>query len=281
MHFVTPRSLRGLTLLIIKIDKRGGRVYVSYIYWESEYDEWVDNLAVRIAPKHQHTYIEGGRLKLGQRIEAIDERGEWLQAFVVEEDTDRVCVHYKGFAPKFDRWIRREEAPGNVRPFGRMRFQLRYLNASRRRDFLKNSNTKWSVPGMSTGLARATRLSAAAAAAAAGADPRSVHNSSIYSITAPWPATKKPKANKPKAARKAAKTKNNAPTPLRSHRNALSSSEYDVTAYGPTHPQRSPALHHHHHQQQESAREATARRHSEYLFVTRFASVSYETQYLL
>eukprot|EP01033_Poteriospumella_lacustris_P005692 gene5692-4075_t len=162
---------------IIKIDKRGGRVYVSYIYWESEYDEWVDNLAVRIAPKHQHTYIEGGRLKLGQRIEAIDERGEWLQAFVVEEDTDRVCVHYKGFAPKFDRWIRREEAPGNVRPFGRMRFQLRYLNASRRRDFLKNSNTKWSVPGMSTGLARATRLSAAAAAAAAAASSASSSSS--------------------------------------------------------------------------------------------------------
>lgn len=38
---------------------------------------------------HTHTYTENGHLKKGQRIEVLDERQEWLEAFVVEdEDND-------------------------------------------------------------------------------------------------------------------------------------------------------------------------------------------------
>jgi hypothetical protein len=159
---------------IIKVDKQNARVYVKYVYWDSDYDEWVDGISHRLAPKHFHTYIEGGVLKEGQRVEAQDERGEWLQAFVIEEQPEKVKVHFKGYAPKYDRWIRRDEAAGNVRQFGRMRFQFRYLQESRRRDFLNNSNTKWSVPGMESALVNANNRRSTAASSS------STSSSAVY-----------------------------------------------------------------------------------------------------
>lgn len=68
------------------MDPARGRVFISYVYWESNYDEWVDDISRRLVPKHTHTYYEGGVLKIGQRVEAMDERGEWLEAYIVDEN---------------------------------------------------------------------------------------------------------------------------------------------------------------------------------------------------
>ncbi len=43
----------------------------------------------RIASLHEHTYFEGGPLKVGQRIEALDETNKWKEASVLEVDNAR------------------------------------------------------------------------------------------------------------------------------------------------------------------------------------------------
>jgi len=103
-----------------KLDRKTGSVFVTYVYWDSQFDEWISD---RFAPLHTHTYIENGQLKKGQRIEVLDERKEWLEAFVVEDEDGKgnisVKVHYKGFHTKFDEWILRSNAATRVRPYGR------------------------------------------------------------------------------------------------------------------------------------------------------------------
>lgn len=74
----------------MKIDREHRRVFVSYVFWESDFDEWIENMAERLAPMHFHTYREGGILRLGQRIEVLDERGDWLESFVVDEKEEEV-----------------------------------------------------------------------------------------------------------------------------------------------------------------------------------------------
>lgn len=59
----------------------------------------------------------------------------------------QVLIHFKGFAKKFDRWIRREDAAKHIRPFGRAKFHLKKLHDARMRHML-SSNIKWSVRGM-------------------------------------------------------------------------------------------------------------------------------------
>lgn len=66
------------------------RVFVHYIYWDHKFDEWITNIHERFAPLHAHTYYEGGELKVGQRVEALDEQNKWLEAFVYEESPNRV-----------------------------------------------------------------------------------------------------------------------------------------------------------------------------------------------
>lgn len=78
----------------MKIDRPRGRVYISYVYWESSYDEWIDDISRRLVLKHTHTYDEGRVLKTGQRVEAMDERQEWLEAFIVDENEAQVILIY-------------------------------------------------------------------------------------------------------------------------------------------------------------------------------------------
>lgn len=75
---------------VIKKDPWQERIYVSYLHWDSKFDEWIANIAERIAPLHTHTYYRGGKLKVGQRIEVLDERDSWLESFVEDEEDDKV-----------------------------------------------------------------------------------------------------------------------------------------------------------------------------------------------
>ncbi len=67
-------------------------MFVHYTYWDFKFDEWVDNISTRIVAVHTHTYVDGGALKLGQRIEALDDRNKWLEAFVIEETDTQVFL---------------------------------------------------------------------------------------------------------------------------------------------------------------------------------------------
>ncbi len=75
---------------MVKKDIYKASVYITYIYWDHKFDEWISDIGTRFAPLHAHTYTEGGVLKCQQRIEALDERNVWLEAFVCEETPNKV-----------------------------------------------------------------------------------------------------------------------------------------------------------------------------------------------
>eukprot|EP01039_Chlorochromonas_danica_P005045 gene5045-5539_t len=103
---------------VLKINFLQKTVFVSYLYWESRFDEWISNIPERLAPLHAHTYYPGGELKVGQRVEVLDEQNKWLEAFVIEANATQVKIHYKGFHQKFDEWIDRNRTDRFL-PFGR------------------------------------------------------------------------------------------------------------------------------------------------------------------
>jgi hypothetical protein len=65
-------------------------VFVTYLYWDDRFDEWIPNVEERLAPLHTHTYTHGGRLDVGQRVEVLDETSKWLEAFVIAEEEHQV-----------------------------------------------------------------------------------------------------------------------------------------------------------------------------------------------
>lgn len=125
---------------MLKIDLENRKIFVAFLYWDSRWDIWVSESENRIAPLHRHTYIEGGSLQVGQRIEALDKTNKWLPSFVIElsEERDEAKVHYKGWHFKFDEWLDRR---GNrIRPYGRNKPVVE----RRRRE-----QKLWRVPGTS------------------------------------------------------------------------------------------------------------------------------------
>jgi OTU domain-containing protein 5 len=99
-----------------KIDSSSSRIYVTYLYWSTHFNEWIDDVD-RVAKINTHTYYEGGPFKAGQRIEALDQTNKWLEAFVIEVDDYRVKVHYKGWSSKFDEW-HDSQNPSKLRRYG-------------------------------------------------------------------------------------------------------------------------------------------------------------------
>jgi len=43
---------------VAKIDKENGRVFVHYLYWGPDFDEWINDVPNRVAPIHEHTYVQ-------------------------------------------------------------------------------------------------------------------------------------------------------------------------------------------------------------------------------
>ena len=115
------------------------KVFVTFLYWDTIWDDWISDIDRRIAPLHTHTYTEGGTLRLGQRVEALDKTNKWLEAFVIETSQDQVKVHYKGWHEKFDEWLNRKGT--RIRPYGRHKS---IVQKKRREQKL------WKVPGYPT-----------------------------------------------------------------------------------------------------------------------------------
>lgn len=109
------------------MDLNTNRAYVSYLYWDSCFDEWVGDVTHRFAPIHTHTYREGGELKVGQRVEVLDEKLKWLEAFIIDSSPTQVKVHYKGYHPKFDEWIDRT-CTHRFQPYGRNKIKQQPRN---------------------------------------------------------------------------------------------------------------------------------------------------------
>eukprot|EP01035_Chromulina_nebulosa_P020633 gene20633-26750_t len=113
----------------MKIDDVGQSIYVSYLFWNNSYDEWINNVDNNTAPLNTHTYYEGGPYKIGQRIEALDEKNMWLHAYIIDLNADksRVRVHFHGYHSKFDLWL---TSPSNqTRRFGKTSSSKKYSKA--------------------------------------------------------------------------------------------------------------------------------------------------------
>lgn len=102
---------------VLQVDRKESKIFITYLFWSEKFNEWIAVPSERVVPLHTHTYYPGGVLKVGQRIEVLDERRCWLEAFVIDEKRIEVQIHYRGFAPKFDEWIPRDS--NRIRPYGR------------------------------------------------------------------------------------------------------------------------------------------------------------------
>lgn len=82
-------SNRWAEAKIVEICKKSKQLLVSYLYWGSEWDEWVSDLACGIAPLKTHTYFAGGPLERGFRMEVLHD-GVWREGFVMEKRGGKV-----------------------------------------------------------------------------------------------------------------------------------------------------------------------------------------------
>lgn len=102
---------------VVAVDREAAKVYVTYTYWAPKWNEWISIDSPRLAPAGTMTYQEGGPLRVGHRVEVLDEADQWLEADVVEEAEDgRGQVHFKNFSKKYDTWV--SPRGGRVRQFG-------------------------------------------------------------------------------------------------------------------------------------------------------------------
>ncbi|KAH8090063.1 thiol-dependent ubiquitin-specific protease [Aureococcus anophagefferens] len=90
---------------VVRVDDAARRLLVTYTYWSDKWDEWLPAESPRIAPFGSRTYQRGGAPTPGQRVEALDETGAWLEAEVLDARPGAAFVHYKGFHRKFDDWV--------------------------------------------------------------------------------------------------------------------------------------------------------------------------------
>lgn len=102
------------------------------------------NIKDSIVPLHTHTYQEGGILKIGQRIEAKDDRNHWIEAYVVDANNEQVKIHYKGYITKFDEWINRN-ATSCFRPYGRYKNTTNLNNYTTTNDNITTTSTTTSM----------------------------------------------------------------------------------------------------------------------------------------
>ena len=103
---------------VVRVDDAARRLLVTYTYWSDKWDEWLPAESPRIAPFGSRTYQRGGNPTPGQRVEALDETGAWLEAEVLDARPGAAFVHYKGFHRKFDDWV---DVGTRLREFGRTR----------------------------------------------------------------------------------------------------------------------------------------------------------------
>ncbi|CAM9807718.1 unnamed protein product, partial [Hapterophycus canaliculatus] len=133
---------------VTAVDREAGKVFISYTYWSPKWDDWFSIDSPCLAPAGTRTYQPGGPLRVGHRVEALDELGQeyalgprlptpagmtwWLEADVVEEGEDGSGrVHFKGYGDKFDTWVSphanrvRQYGPHRVAPKGANRSAAR------------------------------------------------------------------------------------------------------------------------------------------------------------
>ena len=106
---------------VVAVDEDMEKILVTYVFWSDKWDEWIDFDSERVAARGAKTYAGSGLPQVGQRIEAKDETGRWLEAEVLKVNPDDAYVHYKNYHKKFDQWISHRDPKKDLRlkPFRR------------------------------------------------------------------------------------------------------------------------------------------------------------------
>mmetsp|Transcript_8744 Transcript_8744/g.15518 ORF Transcript_8744/g.15518 Transcript_8744/m.15518 type:complete len:403 (-) Transcript_8744:168-1376(-) len=110
---------------VIGVDVTHSCVEITYLYWADKWNEWIRIDSGRLAAANTQVYVPGGPLRVGMRVEVLDERLQWLEAEVMEVSPCRTeaKVHFRGWKPAFDEWVPRVPGVGShkVRPYGRLK----------------------------------------------------------------------------------------------------------------------------------------------------------------
>ena len=143
---------------VLKIDRQLQHLYVTYLYWGDEHNEWINDIYSRVRPLYTFTYRPGGQFLVGQRLCVRDNREEWLESRVIEVEQTRVKIHYYRWyslthlttyslthlmiyslthlrASKYDEYI--DKTSKRIRPYG---YDKKIINK-------KEIAKKWRVPG--------------------------------------------------------------------------------------------------------------------------------------
>lgn len=117
---------------VVCVDEGRQMVRVTYTYWSDRWDEWLSFDSHRIAARGTKTF-DGSNPCSGQRVEARDENGDWLEAEIVRvaEKEGKIFIHYHNYHVKFDAWMGLDR----LRPFGREKKILKKPLASKASEF--------------------------------------------------------------------------------------------------------------------------------------------------
>jgi len=80
---------------VLELDAGEREVLVSYVYWPSEWNEWLPVRSDVIAPLKTHTLCAGREICVGQRVEVCNGGSEWREAFVTNVNGYQVEVLYE------------------------------------------------------------------------------------------------------------------------------------------------------------------------------------------
>lgn len=79
----------------------GTSVKVHFSGYSEQYDDWVDTKSGKIIKQ----WKPGAKFKLNNRLDVLDECGNWLEARVIELRPNQIQVKFKGYADKFNCWL--------------------------------------------------------------------------------------------------------------------------------------------------------------------------------
>ena len=82
MYFTLPVTVNCRIVQVLELDAGEREVLVSYVYWPSEWNEWLPVRSDVIAPLKTHTLCAGREICVGQRVEVCNGGSEWREAFV-------------------------------------------------------------------------------------------------------------------------------------------------------------------------------------------------------
>jgi hypothetical protein len=146
-----------------KLNNVAKQIFVSFCP-DPMFDKWVAANSSSIAPLYTNTYDERGNFRPGQMVEAMDDRGVFRLAKILEfvPENDVVVVEFHNESPNDNRLI--HSPMKRIRTF---------------RKGTSNQYRRWKIPGASNASSSSMSSSSSSSAAAAYADGHEKENKPV------------------------------------------------------------------------------------------------------